>query len=156
MQLNAAQSNGSCPDPRDTQPYFIECGDANTTTCSTKLRVQNNCTLNIRLLVYGVLAADAQPGYCVNLATRQGEACLRSALTYTAGQADTGDTYAFEGLYQDGLHYYAWWAAAQLLQLAAIAAERARSCASATCCRAGCPEQLMSGPATIQAQTPFG
>ncbi|KAI7844428.1 hypothetical protein COHA_002021 [Chlorella ohadii] len=105
-QVNAVQGNATCPDPGDGRPYSITC--KKNSTCSAKLLVNNNCSLNIGLLVYGELATDVQPGYCYNNVTRRGEACLRY-LTYPAGQADMGDTYAIEGLQQAGLHYYAWW-----------------------------------------------
>ncbi|PRW32956.1 activating signal cointegrator 1 complex subunit 3 isoform B [Chlorella sorokiniana] len=106
-RVNAALENTTCADPKDKRPWEIQCNDLNT-TCSTKLLVANNCSLDAGVLVYGALAENVQPGFCVNNSTRRGEWCLRNAGTYSAGTANTAGSYAFEGLYHTGLYTYAW------------------------------------------------
>lgn len=105
-QVTAAKENASCVDPTDLQPTAIQCG-ALSPMCSTRLQIANNCSLNIGVRIYGVLATAMPPDYCVNNNTRPGEACLTAAYAYPAGTANTGGSYIFEGLSSAGMYLYA-------------------------------------------------
>ena len=86
----------------------MQCNPADV-TCRTQLLLSNDCSLNVGVLAYGVLGQDVGAGYCVNNASRRGEACLRGTRAYPAGARDgqAGDV-LFDGLQPGGLHYFAW------------------------------------------------